>query len=163
MAASITVRHNFEAAHRLPFLGGKCRNLHGHSWWAEVTITGQPDDNGVLIDFGSIKHVLREWIDTHLDHGAMLGVDDQLVLALMDAGSKVYVFDPAGEGGLCRASGHGRALPWPTVENVAELLRRATINLLVSITGCVSLDRYTVSVTVTETHVNAATAAAALR
>ncbi|MFD9069101.1 6-pyruvoyl trahydropterin synthase family protein [Streptomyces lasiicapitis] len=119
--ASITVRHNFETAHRVLPLGGKCRNLHGHSWWCEITVAGNVNDKGVLVDFGGLKSGLRAWIDTHLDHGAMLGRDDPLVSALRADGSKVFEFgteSPAGD------------LDWPTVENVAELLRRVTGSLL---------------------------------
>lgn len=151
---AITVRHNFETGHRLPFLGGKCENLHGHSWWAEVTITGEADPDGVLLEFGALKRGLREWIDTRLDHGCMLGVADTLLPALRAEGSKVFVFDPWDKRSLTAGRGlYSRPLPWPTVENVAELLRRVTLDLLGDDAG-----RYAVAVTVTETHVNAASA-----
>lgn len=157
MSASIVVRHNFETAHRLPFLHGKCENLHGHSWWAEVTITGRPDPDGVLLDFGQVKARLREWIDGNLDHGVMLGVADPLVDALADHG-RVYVFDPVVAGSLCsdRWGPGARPLAWPTVENVAELIRRWTVRYLR--TTVPSAATLAVSVRVTETHVNAAVA-----
>jgi 6-pyruvoyl tetrahydropterin synthase/QueD family protein len=82
MTSTVTVRHNFETAHRLPRLGGKCTNLHGHSWWVEVTFEGTPSRDGVIADFGALKHALRAWVDGHLDHGAMLGVGDPLTLLL---------------------------------------------------------------------------------
>lgn len=155
--SAITVRHNFETGHRLPFLGGKCENLHGHSWWAEVTVTGQPDVDGVLIDFATIKRGLRDWIDSRLDHGCMLGAADSLLPALQAEGSKVFVFDPAAGGLTAGFVGPGpafeRPLPWPTVENVAELLRRVAVRLLGD-----DAHRFIVSVAVTETHVNAASA-----
>ena len=156
MSAAVIVKHNFETAHRLPFLGGKCTNLHGHSWWAEVTVTGQPDADGILLNFATLKRDLREWIDTNLDHGAMLGVRDPLIAALQSADSKVFVFgaddDPTG---LTNGGGSiGRSLDWPTVENVAELLRRLVVLYLA---GTVARP-LGVSVRVTETAVNAATA-----
>jgi 6-pyruvoyltetrahydropterin/6-carboxytetrahydropterin synthase len=163
LTASITVKHNAEAAHRLPFLGGKCQNLHGHSWWFDITVTGEADDNGVLIEFATLKRALRGWIDDHLDHGTMLGAADPLVTPLVDQGCKVHVFDPDSTSGLHAAGGHGRALRWPTVENVAELLRRVTLRELVGVVGATRVDRYQVEVRVTETAVNAAIAAAALR
>lgn len=164
MSAAVVVRHNFETAHRLPFLGGKCTNLHGHSWWAEVTIAGEPDRYGVLLDFGTVKRHLREWIDTNLDHGTMLGAEDPLVGPLDEAGCKLFLFDASGvlHDGLCRGTRclYGtRDLRWPTVENVAELLRRVTLRYLDGL-AIAPLD---VSVRVTETAVNAAIAAAALR
>jgi 6-pyruvoyltetrahydropterin/6-carboxytetrahydropterin synthase len=164
MSTAVIVRHNAEAAHRLPFLGGKCENLHGHSWWFEITVAGDDtDSDGVLIEFATLKRALRDWIDTHLDHGTMLGVADPLVRPLVEHDSKVHVFDPDSTSGLHAEGGYGRALRWPTVENVAELLRRVTLRELVAITGAVRVDRYRVHVRVTETAVNAAIAASALR
>ncbi|WP_067821463.1 6-pyruvoyl trahydropterin synthase family protein [Actinomadura kijaniata] len=140
----VTVRHNFETAHRLPHLGGKCQNLHGHSWWVEVTVAGDLNDQGIVVDFGALKRHLREWIDTHLDHGAMLGDLDPLVPALEKDGGKLFRF------GVAEPS---KGLDWPTVENVAELLARVTDD-------CIDAAGWRgVAVTrvrVTETHVNAA-------
>jgi 6-pyruvoyltetrahydropterin/6-carboxytetrahydropterin synthase len=30
--SSVTIRHSFEAGHRLAHIPGKCQSLHGHSW-----------------------------------------------------------------------------------------------------------------------------------
>jgi len=143
-ATAITVRHNFETAHRLPQLGGKCQNLHGHSWWVEATVVGGADPGGIVVEFHDLKSYLREWIDAHLDHGAMLGRADALVPALQDAGSKVFVFGD---------SEPSPGLDWPTVENVAELLARVT-------TECIRAKGWpgvrVSRVVVRETHVNAA-------
>jgi 6-pyruvoyltetrahydropterin/6-carboxytetrahydropterin synthase len=143
-STSITVRHNFETAHRLPHIGGKCRSLHGHSWWAEVTVSGETSTDGIVVEFGDFKSRLRKWIDGQLDHGAMLGREDELVSALKAVDSKVFVF------GVSEPS---FGLDWPTVENVAELLARVTA-------GCIRSGGWTgirVSrVTVRETHVNTA-------
>jgi 6-pyruvoyltetrahydropterin/6-carboxytetrahydropterin synthase len=142
---SVRVRHNFETAHRLPFLGGKCTNLHGHSWWAEITVSGHPDHDGLLVDFGALKTAVRAWIDTHLDHGAMLGKDDPLLPALREDGTRLFVF------------GHddlAEDLHWPTVEHVALLLARVATRLLAR-NGWGDRCRVT-EVTVQETHVNQA-------
>jgi 6-pyruvoyltetrahydropterin/6-carboxytetrahydropterin synthase len=138
----IVVRHNFETAHRLPHLGGKCQNLHGHSWWAEVDLVGPMTDDGTVVEFSRVKAAIRGWIDGQLDHGAMLGRGDPLCHLLRDAGSKVFVF---GEAKLAQD------LVWPTVENVAVLITRAATLVLPSTPGL----RVT-RVRVTETHVNAA-------
>lgn len=165
MTSSVTIRHNFETAHRLPFLAGKCENLHGHSWWATITVTADTDTD-VVVEFGELKRAIRGWIDTNLDHGVMLGSADPLARILPDHG-KTYVFGTApltqevavttrswlGEEINTRST--GPALDWPTVENVARLLARVTSYALVSIDA-----PYTVQVSrvdVTETHVNAAT------
>jgi 6-pyruvoyltetrahydropterin/6-carboxytetrahydropterin synthase len=114
----IRVKHNFETAHRLPFLGGKCANLHGHSWRVEITLFASMQDegidaNGLSVDFSLIKKHVRGWIDSYLDHGCMLGVDDPLVPVLYEEGSKIYTFGEKGD---------YEEYPWPTVEAVARML-----------------------------------------
>jgi 6-pyruvoyltetrahydropterin/6-carboxytetrahydropterin synthase len=146
--ATVTVRHNFETAHRLPNLGGKCFNLHGHSWWADVTVAGLPDDeNNIIVEYAALKHQVRRWIDGYLDHGTMLGAGDALVEPLRAEGCKLFVF-----GGDSHPFTAG--LTWPTVENVAELLARVTSGILAEMDGSrwLRVER----VRVAETHVNAA-------
>ena len=143
---TITISHNFETAHRLPTLGGKCTNLHGHSWWATITVTAPYlSPTGTVVEYGALKREVREWIDQHLDHGAMLGADDALAEVLAEHGSKVYIFgrDPFAE-----------AFPWPTVENVAAMLA-GMVGAVLSNTAGMTHARV-VGVSVQETHVNTA-------
>lgn len=147
MTALVSVRHNFETGHRLPILGGKCQNLHGHSWWVEVTVsasTGQQPTT--VVEFGDFKARLREWIDLHLDHGLMLGTDDPLAAILPEFG-KAFIFD-------ADADGLTKGLAWPTVENVAALLARVAGDCL-DVTPRSAGARVS-EVRVSETHVNAA-------
>lgn len=142
-STTLSVRHNFETGHRLPFLPGKCESLHGHSWWVEVTIEA-PGHHHLLIEFGKFKKGLRDWVDLHLDHGLMLG-DDDLLVGLLSEHGKVYRFGSAP---------FTQDLAWPTVENVAALLARVADEVLRSTTrapGC-----RVVEVQVSETHVNKA-------
>src|ERR1035437_855543 len=61
---SVSCTFTFEAAHRLEWHTGKCRNLHGHSYRLDVTVAGGLDANCVLIDFGILRSVVtREVID----------------------------------------------------------------------------------------------------
>lgn len=133
------MKHNFETAHRLPHLGGKCENLHGHSWWAEVTVSApELDAQGIVVEFGAFKRVLRRWMDDFLDHGAMLGSADPLLPCLKEQGCKVYEFEQ-----------------WPTVEAVAELIATQAQVFLESVDHApgARISR----VVVRETAVNAAT------
>jgi 6-pyruvoyltetrahydropterin/6-carboxytetrahydropterin synthase len=60
----------FEAAHRLPFVppGHKCGRLHGHSYRAEVHVTGDVDDAaGWVMDFADVKAAFAPLHD-QLDH-----------------------------------------------------------------------------------------------
>lgn len=136
---TVSVRHNFETAHRIPVLAGKCENLHGHSWWAEITVAAPYlTPEGTVVEFGSFKKHVRQWIDVHLDHGTMLGANDPL-LAVLDAhGCKTYTVED-----------------WPTVENVAALLASMAARCLFHIPHAPGA--YVSRVHLTETHVNAAT------
>lgn len=144
MTTSITVRHNFETGHRLPHLPGKCQNLHGHSWWVEVTVATHVETD-LVVEYGTFKKALRGWIDSRLDHGLMLGADDPLA-TLLDPHGKVFVFGQ-------HPAAHG--LPWPTVENVAKMLGRVAALLLNDLPR--AQDTVVARVRVHETHVNSAT------
>jgi 6-pyruvoyltetrahydropterin/6-carboxytetrahydropterin synthase len=125
--ATIAVEHNFETAHRLPFLGGKCANLHGHSWKAKfhlmrLGLEGGVDENGISMDFASAKKVIRQWIDAELDHGTMLGCEDSLVESdIYEMMGKVFIFGTGTVGGIPVKYDYDPR-PWPTVEAVAEML-----------------------------------------
>lgn len=138
MSHLVSVRHNFETAHRLPHLPGKCTSLHGHSWWAEVTVAAPELSRGLVVEFGALKKRFRAWVDEHLDHGAMLGAQDALLPVLRAHGSKVY-----------------EVPGWPTVEATAELLARVAGDILFDLVRAPGA--YVSRVHVTETHVNGAT------
>ncbi|MCY0957721.1 6-pyruvoyl trahydropterin synthase family protein [Streptomyces sp. H27-H5] len=138
MTHGVTVRHNFETGHRLPHLPGKCQSLHGHSWWAEVTVEAPALASGLVVEFGPFKHQLRRWIDEHLDHGLMLGPEDPLLPVLAPYGMKIH-----------------QVPGWPTVENVAALLARVASDALFDLVHAPQA-RVT-HVKISETHVNAAT------
>ena len=138
MTSSVTVRHNFETAHRLRHIGGKCVNLHGHSWWVEVTVDAPDvDDRGTVVEFGPFKAGLRQWIDTHLDHGAMLHRGDPLAEVLAGHGCKVFPTEKP-----------------PTVENTAAMLAKVAEALLQAAVAAPGAS--VARVRVSETHVNAA-------
>lgn len=65
----ITQQFSFDAAH---YLGGapadSNRRMHGHSFYAEVTLRGRPDPlSGWLRDFGEVNTAL-ELVHDMLDH-----------------------------------------------------------------------------------------------
>jgi 6-pyruvoyltetrahydropterin/6-carboxytetrahydropterin synthase len=74
----VTKKFSFEMAHALEGHDGKCRNIHGHSYFLYVTIIGQPisndesPKNGMVIDFADLKAIINREIITPLDHSLML-------------------------------------------------------------------------------------------
>lgn len=62
----LTVRYEFDAAHRLPDIEGPCRNLHGHRWVVEANVRFRGlGKDGVAVDFKKIKADLHS---LGLDH-----------------------------------------------------------------------------------------------
>jgi len=69
---SVTKRIEFDAAHRLSDYDGKCANLHGHRYVAELTYsTEKLDKQGFVIDFTEIKNGVGRWIDENWDHATI--------------------------------------------------------------------------------------------
>ena len=68
MRTRVTRSFTFEAAHRLPWHGGRCRDLHGHGYRLEVTVEGPVDANGVVIDFDDV--VIRSTVSSTSTIGA---------------------------------------------------------------------------------------------
>jgi 6-pyruvoyltetrahydropterin/6-carboxytetrahydropterin synthase len=70
MSMDIFKEFTFEAAHRLPRVpvGHKCGRLHGHSFRAEIHVSGPVDPTlGWVMDFADIKEAFRPVLD-QLDH-----------------------------------------------------------------------------------------------
>src|SRR5690606_12316884 len=44
------------------------RGLLGETWLANVKLHGELDEQGMVCDFGTVKKLLRHWLDTELDH-----------------------------------------------------------------------------------------------
>jgi 6-pyruvoyltetrahydropterin/6-carboxytetrahydropterin synthase len=60
------LRLTFSAAHVI--IGHKrCGTLHGHDYAISVRLEGEPGDNGMIMDFGTLKDMVRD-IVKELDH-----------------------------------------------------------------------------------------------
>ena len=95
----VAKRFRWEGAHRLPWHGGDCANLHGHSYRMVVELEGEPDERGMLIDFKEVKRVLGPLVDA-FDHATLVAESDEELLSVMEAtGWKHYVlpFDSTSE------------------------------------------------------------------
>ncbi len=72
MKTTVTKQFRFEAAHTLPNHNGKCKNLHGHSYLLEVTVSGEKQisgpQEGMIIDFGDMTKIVEEHIVKKWDH-----------------------------------------------------------------------------------------------
>jgi 6-pyruvoyltetrahydropterin/6-carboxytetrahydropterin synthase len=74
----VTKEFSFEMAHVLWNYDGPCKNVHGHSYRLFVTLTGFPVDNqenpknGMVIDFGDLKSIVKIQIVNIFDHSVVL-------------------------------------------------------------------------------------------
>jgi 6-pyruvoyltetrahydropterin/6-carboxytetrahydropterin synthase len=64
---TIKILTDFAAAHSLRDYPGDCANLHGHNWHLEISISGELDASGMVMDFRSLKTKTKAIID-RLDH-----------------------------------------------------------------------------------------------
>lgn len=65
----------FDAAHSLDVGADENRRIHGHSFYVEVTLRGEPDAaSGVLRDFGQIDAALKT-VRAALDHRLLNDVE----------------------------------------------------------------------------------------
>jgi 6-pyruvoyltetrahydropterin/6-carboxytetrahydropterin synthase len=95
----LTKRFDFEAAHSLAGYDGACKYIHGHSYTLYVTVTGVPSRDetnpkrGMVMDFGILKHIVKENITERFDHCLMLRKDSALAYEIKDEYQKVELFD----------------------------------------------------------------------
>lgn len=66
----------FSAGHRVLGHENKCANLHGHNYTVYITVRlkqgNKLDAIGRVLDFGTIKHLIDPWIQSHWDHGMLI-------------------------------------------------------------------------------------------
>ena len=70
MSFTISKSFSFSASHRLPSLpsGHKCSRLHGHNYVVDIEVSADSvDSHSMVLDFGRLD-VVKDWIDTTLDH-----------------------------------------------------------------------------------------------
>lgn len=124
MNISIMRRFSFCAGHRLVGHEGKCRNLHGHNYIAEIHVTGEKqDDLGRILDFKQLKTRCKNWIDENWDHAFVLWEDDANGLAAIRSSEPHRLFE----------------LPYnPTAENMALYLLEQACPTILEGTGAVA-------------------------
>lgn len=83
---TITKEFSFHAAHRLRCSGfseeenrriyGNCANIHGHTYRLRVTLTGQPDETGMILHFDTLKAIVRREVLDRYDHADLTALDE---------------------------------------------------------------------------------------
>jgi 6-pyruvoyltetrahydropterin/6-carboxytetrahydropterin synthase len=89
----IAKEFTWEMGHRLPFHEGKCKNLHGHSYKCMIELSGDPDANGMILDYYDLKKIVEPILD-ELDHAFLVcNVDTELMDCLEKLNSRYVVVD----------------------------------------------------------------------
>ncbi|MBN2652480.1 MAG: 6-carboxytetrahydropterin synthase QueD [Spirochaetales bacterium] len=68
MKIDVTKIFTFDSAHSLVDYDGACQYLHGHTYKLEVTVRGERDSSGMVIDFTDLKAVVKENVLDLMDH-----------------------------------------------------------------------------------------------
>lgn len=65
----ISATYSFEAAHHLPLLpnGHKCKRMHGHNYRLDVSVTGELDERGFVLDYAELDAAVQPLVDK-VDH-----------------------------------------------------------------------------------------------
>jgi len=104
----ITKHFDFESAHALYGYDGKCKNIHGHSYHLYVTVIGKPIEdnenakNGMVMDFGDLKEIIKKEIITVFDHAVVLNQNSphlELAKTIEDHSHKIVLvpYQPTSE------------------------------------------------------------------
>ncbi|HEY0561687.1 MAG TPA: 6-carboxytetrahydropterin synthase QueD [Methylophilus sp.] len=87
----ITTRLEFDAGHRIPDHKSQCRNLHGHRYAIEITLSGEVinqahlSENGMLMDFSDVKKIARESVVDLWDHAFIVYAGDTTVIDFLNS------------------------------------------------------------------------------
>ena len=108
---AITRRLEFDAGHRLPNHKSQCRNVHGHRYALEITLSSEviheegAADDGMVMDFGDIKRIANEKLVDLWDHAFLVYCGDKVMVDFLAAisGHKTVILDVV-----------------PTAENLAQ-------------------------------------------
>jgi len=89
----IAKEFRWEMGHRLPYHKAGCQNIHGHSYKLIVELEGEVNSQGMLMDYGDIKRIVRPLID-ELDHSFMCYEDDVLMKEFLGKANLKAIYVP---------------------------------------------------------------------
>src|SRR5882672_5880206 len=75
MSVVVSVEFTLPVGHALLGYQGRCKHLHGHNYSVIVSLRGDPDELGLVKDFGKLKQACKTALDS-FDHAFVLNVRD---------------------------------------------------------------------------------------
>jgi 6-pyruvoyltetrahydropterin/6-carboxytetrahydropterin synthase len=97
----ITTRLEFDAGHRIPNHKSQCRNLHGHRYVIEITLSGdiiqneKTSEDGMVMDFSDVKRIARESVVDVWDHAFLVYRNDRVIVDFLNTlpNHKTVIFE----------------------------------------------------------------------
>lgn len=95
MIIRVTKEFSFEMAHALSRYDGKCENVHGHTYFLSITVSGEPEPahdsprNGMVMDFSDLKMLVKEYILDPFDHSLVINETDPRLQELSKVSTKI--------------------------------------------------------------------------
>ncbi|MDO9204467.1 6-carboxytetrahydropterin synthase QueD [Methylotenera sp.] len=86
----ITTRLEFDAGHRIPSHKSQCKNLHGHRYAIEITLSGDiisqegTSENGMVMDFSDVKKIAKTSVVDVWDHAFLVYQHDLEILNFLN-------------------------------------------------------------------------------
>ncbi len=86
----ITTRLEFDAGHRIPHHKSQCKNLHGHRYAIEITLSGDIimqeniSENGMVMDFSEVKAIAKKAVVEVWDHAFLVYQHDTEILNFLN-------------------------------------------------------------------------------
>ena len=95
MLTRIAKDFRWEMAHRLPEHTGGCRNVHGHSYRMWVELAGEPDEQGMVLDYFELQQMVAPLV-AEIDHAFLCDRSDTLIVNFLESSGlkAVYVNFP---------------------------------------------------------------------
>ena len=67
------------------------RGMVGETWLASVELQGELDEQGMVCDFGIVKKMLRDWLDTEIDHRLVVPTQSHSISNLTTTNENISV------------------------------------------------------------------------
>lgn len=91
---TLVFTHDIQVGHRLYLQPGKCQQIHGHSMEVSLRLEVHFNEDGYAIndegrdlEFGAVKKIFRDYLDSFYDHHLLLNEDDPWARSLYNTDS----------------------------------------------------------------------------
>ena len=89
----ISKEFTWEMSHRIKDHKGLCKNIHGHTYKMELSLTGSPADDYMLLDYYDMAQIVNPII-AEMDHAFLVSDDDGLMLPFLKENNFKHVVIP---------------------------------------------------------------------